>query len=131
MVLTKQLIQVISAYFLWLRLVSSWERLGSLYYNCIYLSRIGTLSGSKGTVVSHLVIIRLANTKANSYSILIPVVALIIQQEELMFDFPLSMGIHVMPMSNGITSSCFAGNIMDLNIQQQDGNNNITMKQKV
>ena len=28
-------------------------------------------------------------------------------------------------MSNGITSSCFAGKIRDLNIQQQDGNNNI------
>ena len=26
---------------------------------------------------------------------------------------------------NGITSSCFAGNAMDLNIQQQDGNENI------
>ena len=28
-------------------------------------------------------------------------------------------------MSNGITSSCFAGNTRDLNIQQQDGNENI------
>ena len=28
-------------------------------------------------------------------------------------------------MSNSITSSCFAGNIRDLNIQQQDGNENI------
>ena len=28
-------------------------------------------------------------------------------------------------MSNGITSSCFAGNIRDLNIQQLDGNENI------
>ena len=29
-------------------------------------------------------------------------------------------------MSNSITSSCFAGNIRDLNIQQQDGNENIS-----
>ena len=28
-------------------------------------------------------------------------------------------------MSNGITSSCFAGNIRDLKNQQQDGNENI------
>ena len=62
------MIQVISAYFLWLRLVSSWKRLGNLYYNFIYLSRIETLSGYKGSAVSPLVIIRLASTKANSYS---------------------------------------------------------------
>ena len=41
------------------------------------------------------------------------------------FAFPLSMGVHVMPTSNGITSSFFAGKIRDLNIQQQDGNENI------
>ena len=41
------------------------------------------------------------------------------------FAFPLSMGVHVMPTSNGITSSFFAGNIRELNIQQQDGNENI------
>ena len=32
------------------------------------MSRIETLSGYKGSAVSHLVIIRLASTKANSYS---------------------------------------------------------------
>ena len=41
------------------------------------------------------------------------------------FAFPLSMDVHVMPTSNGITSSFLAGNIRDLNIQQQDGNENI------
>ena len=34
-------------------------------------------------------------------------------------------GPDVMPTSNGITSSFFAGKIRDLNIQQQDGNENI------
>ena len=41
------------------------------------------------------------------------------------FAFPLSMGVHVMPTSNRITSSFFAGNVRDLNIQQQDGDENI------
>ena len=41
------------------------------------------------------------------------------------FAFPLSMGVHVMPTSNSITSSFFAGNVRDLNIQQQDGDEKI------
>ena len=44
---------------------------------------------------------------------------------EQLFAFPLSMGIQVMPTSNGITCSYFAGNIRDLNIQQQDGNEDV------
>ena len=32
--------------------------------------------------------------------------------------------------SNGITSSCFAGNIRDLNIQRQDGNENVRKKNR-
>ena len=44
-------------------------RLGSLWYSCIYWSRFETLSaGYKSSAISHLVIIRLVCTKANSYS---------------------------------------------------------------
>ena len=43
-------------------------RLGSLWYNCIYWSRFETLSSRKSSAISDLVIIRLACTKANSYS---------------------------------------------------------------
>ena len=43
-------------------------RPGSLWYNWIYWSRFETLSGYKSSAISHLVIIRLAFTKANSYS---------------------------------------------------------------
>ena len=43
-------------------------RLGSLWYNYIYWSRFETLSSYKSAAISHLVIIRLACTKANSYS---------------------------------------------------------------
>ena len=43
-------------------------RLGSLWYNCIHWSRFETLSSDKSSAISDLVIIRLACTKANSYS---------------------------------------------------------------
>ena len=43
-------------------------RLGSLWYNCLYWLRFETLSSYKSSAVSDLVIIRLACTKANSYS---------------------------------------------------------------
>ena len=43
-------------------------RLGSLWYNCIYWSSFETLSSYKSSAISDLVIIRLACTKANSYS---------------------------------------------------------------
>lgn len=44
-------------------------RLGSLWYSCIYWSRFETLSaGYKSSAISHLVIIRLVCTKANSCS---------------------------------------------------------------
>ena len=43
-------------------------RLGSLWYNRIYWSRFETLSSYKRSAISDLVIIRLACTKANSYS---------------------------------------------------------------
>ena len=43
-------------------------RLGSLWYNCIYWTNFETLSVYKSSAMPHLVIIRLACTKANSYS---------------------------------------------------------------
>ena len=43
-------------------------RLCSLWYSCIYWSRFKTLSGCKSSAISDLVIIRLACTKANTYS---------------------------------------------------------------
>ena len=46
----------------------SWFGPGSLWYNCICWSRFETLTGYKSSTISHLVIIRLACTKANSYS---------------------------------------------------------------
>ena len=43
-------------------------RLGTLWYNRIYWLRFETLSSYKRSAISDLVIIRLACTKANSYS---------------------------------------------------------------
>ena len=43
-------------------------RLGSSWYNCMYWSRFETMSSYKSSAISHLVIIRLACTKANSSS---------------------------------------------------------------
>ena len=43
-------------------------RLGSLWYNCIYWLIFETLYSYKISAISDLVIIRLACTKANSYS---------------------------------------------------------------
>ena len=74
------------------------------------------LSGFHCTCLLHLC------PATSGFSRLVPT----IQRERNHCEQPFAFPLSVMPTSNGIISSFFAGNIRDLNIQQQDGNENIS-----